>query len=384
MIDRSLFQPTKLADVKAEDQRTKETVYLPNAEKADFFPLGKEDGTFILRFLPPHPGEGAKSFYMPKCQVYLPMMVEEYANGQKVLLADGSTKMKEGGKRVFNARVHGGASRDLVEEYINYVKKYSSTLGLPKAEQEEYLLPIFGNYSMKVSGIMFNTTFMSYVVLIDPRTKAQRLYVLDMKQSIKNGLNEIIAVMETGSGIVVDPFTNLETGIAVSLNVDSTRKATDKYKVSRYVNELPDGKLEKFRIEDHIVEKFAGMDSLRKLYHLSYTRRDFNLALQGLEFFDKKNSFGLINDPDFIRIADEIAADWPEPTTLTTDVATGNVPAPQPAQAPAPAPLPTAEPAIQAEAPPQPPVNPQPAEAGVTMSTRERIAAARAKVVNNG
>lgn len=64
--------------------------------------------------------------------------------------------------------------------------------------------------------------------------------------------------------------------------------------------------------DDSDLEWLEQQRSLAEQYIGSYRRKDFNLALEGLQRFDARNKYGVFDDPEFQKIVEEISGYYPE------------------------------------------------------------------------
>ena len=145
--------------------------------------------------------------------------------------------------------------------------------------------------------------------------KGKEFGLCEVTNGVKEKMSKLTIIEDIVDAIVVDPFTDPDEGICLILNYNpNAQKTSDFYSCS-----LEQKQRDKFNfalvptpLTDEELEYFMTQDSLKKLFEESYTKRDFNLAFQGLEYFDKKNQIGVFQLPVWEKIVDEISQYYPE------------------------------------------------------------------------
>jgi len=325
-LDRSKFKATSVAATVQKDAELSSSLGRNN-DRVDY--LKWNNGSNLARIYPPHPieDEGGDVFAEPKVVVWLPMMVaQKDANHQETL--DPKTRrpiMKEGSKSVFNSRIHGGTPKDLVEEYIAFSREHlTEDLKVcqdakAKTFIESKLEAITGNFMKKVQGLSYKQGWVMYIDQIVGGVP--KFGMVEVGRAIKERMNSIAASTDTGNDpLATDPFTDIETGRAIIVNYDKDAKqANDYYKVeldNAIENTTINGKVyplpRMFPLSDDQLEKFMKATPLAKKFRNVFKRRDFDLQLEGLEFFDSKNQIGTFEDQTWLSICEEISAYYPE------------------------------------------------------------------------
>lgn len=325
-LDRSKFKATSVAATVQKDAELSSSLGR-NGDRVDY--LKWNNGSNLVRIYPPHPEEdgGSDVFAEAKVTVWLPMMVaQKDANHQEML--DPKTRrpiMKEGAKSVFNSRIHGGTPKDLVEEYIAFSReRLTEDLKVcqdakSKAFIEDKLEAITGNFMKKVQGLKYKQAWVMYVDHIVGGVP--KFGMVEVGPAIKDRLNSIAASTDTGNDpLATDPFTDIETGRAIIVTYDKEAKqAKDYYKVeldNAIENTIINGKTyplpRMFPLSDEQLEKFMKAAPLAKKFRNVFKRRDFELQMEGLEFFDSKNQIGTFEDQTWLGICEEISAYYPE------------------------------------------------------------------------
>jgi len=301
-IDRSKLKATSVAKAKEADADLRKLVGGKEGG-SNWFKL--ENGGNIFRILPPHPG--GDLYYAPRTVCRLPILSDETdkngnATGHKVFV----------NKSVFNARVHGGLPKDIVEEYIKFAEVKAAQLYSKKEEQDTYLKPVRGEFSKvkenNISGILYKTTSIIYVCKVNG--DSLELGKLEYGNAIKMRLNDIAATESEEDAMGLDPFTDVDEGRAIKItyNKESTTPQ-GYYKTELYSPTIPGsgGRIRLYPIPDEILEKWMAMDSLQKMYSNCFTQRDFELQIEGLQNLDKKYRFGIIDTPEFLEVIEYVA-----------------------------------------------------------------------------
>lgn len=334
-LDRSKFKATSVAATVQKDAELSNTLGRNN-DRVDY--LRWNNGANLVRIYPPHPEEdgGSDVFAEAKVTVWLPMMVvKKDANHQEMV--DPKTRrpiMEEKSKSVFNSRIHGGTPKDLVEEYIAFSReRLTEDLKVcqdakEKAFLESKLETITGNFTKKIQGLKYKQAWVMYIDQIVGGVP--KFGMSEIGPAIKDRLNSIAASTDTGNDpLATDPFTDIETGRAIIVTYDKEAKqAKDYYKVeldNAIENTSIGGKVyplpRMFPLSDEQLENFMKATPLAKKFKNVFKRRDFELQMDGLEFFDSKNQIGTFENPTWISICEEISAYYPEEEDTTANEA---------------------------------------------------------------
>lgn len=326
-LDRSKFKATSVAATIQKDEQLSTQLGRDGGIKTDYIKF--ENGTNVLRIYPPHPEEdgGGDVYAEPKVVVFLPMMVvQKDDKGQDMV--DAKTRrpiMKESLKSVFNSRVHGGTSKDLVEEYIAFsrqnleeeIKQCQDSK--TKLFLQDKLEAITGNFMKKKQGLSFKQAWVMYVDKITGSTA--KFGILEIGKAIKERLNSIAASTDTTNDpLATDPFTDIESGRAIIVNYNKdAQKPVDYYKTeldNAMIAEVIAGKTYQmprtYPLSDDQLERFSKATPLAKRFKNCFKKRDFELQMEGLEFFDQKNQIGTWDNPIWLNICEEIAAYYPD------------------------------------------------------------------------
>lgn len=333
MTTESKFNRTKFKDsttsesLKAADKTVESTIRSgQQGNYAGFLTIENGVNKFVL--MPSHEtiqqmmpgGEDVKNepFVVPKQVYWLPREVDDKDDKGNVKKdKKGNPLKKIINARVFDARIHSEAKRDIVDFYINvYKKQLEEEFGTDKAAEEiikEKMLIINGSYQKRIQGIVGKPAWVVYAEKIvgEQRTFGR----LEMGKAVKLRLNELIAIEESNAPIGSEsnnPFTDIENRRALIVKYNDQANDAKLY----YITEI-DSAIDKdpksptykqiatYPISDAQLEQFLKYPSLSSLYKNCYTKKDFDLAIEGLRLFDEKNELGVFANQDFI---DEAAA----------------------------------------------------------------------------
>jgi hypothetical protein len=278
-----------------------------------------DEGVNLFRLLPPHSSEDPS--WQPRVVYWLPAMKEERdANGQP------TGKFTRGQYPIFDSRVHGGTEKDIVDEFIKYVREkvkkcYSAD------EAKRILFPITG-YRDKSgkwnAGIQATQSYVAYATkgAIVPENVGR----LELYRADKEKLEELNFIpydeSEESGPILVDAFSDPDEGVQFTV----TRRRTDKGTWERIVKKLEYEPPRQFRtlsaelvgkavmewkesqrVPDEVLEKLGELPSLKSLYQNSYKYTDFTRALEALSFLSEKEfPFNIFEEERFQSIVDEI------------------------------------------------------------------------------
>lgn len=331
-LDRSKFKATSIAKAVEQDQEIAASLGKSRSGFTGYIKL--EDGVNIIRIYPPHAEEdgGGEVFAEPKVTVFLPMMVPERDSQGQEIIENGRPKLKEGVKSVFNSRIHGNTEKDLVEQYVSIgLKKLEREMegqSDPKkvAEITEKINRLKGNYALKIQGLNYQSKWALYADRIVGKTAT--FGTLEIGAAIKERLNSLAASTDSENNpLATDPFTDIEEGRAVVITYNkSATKPQDYYKTELDAvmeDAVIAGKTYKmprlFPLTDEQLEVFDKAEPLKKRFVNVFSRKDFNLQMEGLEYFDQKHKIGLFQDDEFIAVCEEIDGYYPDDTTNEED-----------------------------------------------------------------
>lgn len=325
-LDRSKFKATKLAANKEKDQAVDSAMGRQGrGERADVHKIVA--GKNYFRIYPPHPSDDENddaTFSEPVVKVFIPAMVEE-RDDKGVVQVDkqGKPLMKKTSKPVFNSRIHGDTPKDLIEEYVNLGKKMAEEKN--GKEKDLFLAKLLGKFSRvkeeRLPGLLYKTSYAMYADKIE-NGEMVKFARLEVGLAVKEGMNKAAAIEEGDDAMQVDPWTDIEDGRAVVIEYnDKATKPADYYNVQMDnittkvagVGQV----VRSFPLTDAQLEHYMKFPSLVKLFKKSFTRRDFQLQLDGLEMFDTDNKLGIFDTDEFQNIVAEIDEYYPSTDDTT-------------------------------------------------------------------
>ena len=332
--DTSRFKGTNMQALKTQDQKVSKTIgETSGKQRAGYLEI--DPGNNYFRIYPHHnavremagedipKNDKGETFAENRVIYYVPIMVEDKDDktGNVKKDAKGRPILIEKMKQVFDSRVHGETEKDLIDEYIKFVNAYAAEY-IEENERAAFLEPIIGNWSKRISGLSAKSSWVVFADKITPRGKdasgLEQLYdlkfgKLDFGKAVRYGLNSLSAQEEANQPLGTDPFTHPEEGMAVNIIYNpNADKPQDKYSVGFYAPKLGKGQVKLFELSNEQLEQLLEFDSLYVQYKNVYSKRDFNIALEGLQNFDSKNSYNLIGEPAFVEVIEEIAAYYPD------------------------------------------------------------------------
>lgn len=315
-IDRSKFKASSVSKMQEKDGQLGDMMGR-KSNRAGMLDI--TTGKNIFRIYPGHPEESMNDddqpgFSQPSVKTFLPMMVDEKDKEGKL-----TGQKKESSRPVFNSRVHGSTPKDLVEEYIKFARKIAEQKwpdAADKDTKQKYLDKVYGKYSdnpaQRQMGINYKTAHVMYADKIVGETRT--FGRLEVKDSVKVNMNAIAATEAEGEAMGIDPFTDLDDGRAIVIIYDKTAKpATNVYKTNLDSDIDKATKMAKFYpIDDERLEEFGKQPTLLSMYVKVFTRKDFELQMEGLQFFDKKHNMGIFEKDEWLDVVEEIDTYYPE------------------------------------------------------------------------
>jgi hypothetical protein len=310
-MDRSKFKGGSLKTIKETRQQAEAMSGYGN--RGNFHTV--EEGINAFRILCAHPGY--TKAYVPMRRTMLECNAEVWENGEPT----GEYEVKN--KTIFISTVHGSTEKDIIEVYCKYANnlvklKVSELKGTDKEKKDREAALYFplrgGRQNGKFKGgLQPSTTFMCYAIK-DGKIGKLELYPGWMKKIEELNIDE-----DGTEEAEVDRFSDPDTGVTLIIN----KKKKEKGEGMEYILSKREFNPRKFkdwsefiaseRITDKQLSEFLEMEPLEKLYGPNvYRRKDFLMALDGLQRFDEKYKYGVFQDPDFIAELKEIDSYYPE------------------------------------------------------------------------
>jgi hypothetical protein len=296
--DRSKFQATKVNNLTAQDKEFEKKTEFKKSGRVSFVNLA--EGKNKVRVYPAHPG--TKSFMQP-CTTHFLEVLNEYTNkdGEKI------SELKR--KPVFSGKSHSKLGKCPIDMYIMHVYKMANEEYQDKAEKEKFVAPLKGQ-----NGITANTKWVAYV---DCGGSFGRM---NLPTSVKNSMNDIAIGQDSEDGVIAtDPFTDPDNGRCIYVTYDKQLSIPQaKREASKYYSTAIDLN-SSTPLSDEQLNLLLEQKSLEELYVNVYTKRDFDLAMEGLERFDKKNNYGIMQMDSFLDAVEAIYNELPDAPSKDDD-----------------------------------------------------------------
>ena len=309
--DRSKFKGAKLSKLReTKEQADKKDVRLLGSSEGRVNFLSVEEGRNEFRIMPPHnPNDPT---YRPLRAAMLECELPVFEDGKET----GKFEFKN--KKIFIATQHGNEAlrklgKDPIETYIKYVNDEASLID-GKDEKQKFLSPIRGWRGRDGKwnwGILPSTSFVCYAV------KDNQLGRLELWNSWVKEMDKIMALIEEEEDEVldIDPFSDPDEGYPLVIKKEKNEKDRWEYTVDRLnpkKRQSWDEFCEENRVTDEQLKELYDKESLTELYVDCYTKRDFDLAINGLRLFDKKFKFNIFENDEFLDELEEIEKLVPE------------------------------------------------------------------------
>ena len=290
--DRSKFAGTKVSAIKKQEKEFDKKMDFGKGRNKNAF-LKLKEGKNKIRIFPAHPN--TPSFYQP-CVVHFLPILSEWEN------KDGKKQSEVKRKPVFSGKQHSAIGMCPIDSYIHHVYKVAANEYQDKDDREKFVSPIKGR-----EGITGSTSYIAYAKMDGDFGRIQ------LKTSIKNALNEIAVGQDEEDGVIsTDPFSDPDTGSCVIVTYNkqedlpkAKRKPEDYYKTAIDLKGATP-------LTDDELKELLECKSLEELYVDSYTRKDFDMAVDGLKRFDDEHKLGIFAIDDFLDTLEEIADKLPE------------------------------------------------------------------------
>ncbi len=291
--DRSKY---KAATVSANKEAAQAAAAFTGSSKgSDFFSI--QEGVNIFRMLPPHPKDGERGVSIqPLCKTWMEVMVQQ--KDSEGNLTGQSERLK---RPLYNSRMHGGTKKDLIEEYITFVTTHVNAEIKDATEAKRRLAPVYGaRVSGKwIPGIRYGVSYAMYVL------RDEKVGRLEVFGNIRDRLEELNIDDELGKPLSTDIFSDPNEGVSFIITKSGSDVVVTKRAYSPKHGTYDQWR-EKERVSDEILEQFEAMPSLMELYTGVYGRSEFEKALEALQYFDTKHSYGVFSQEAWLDIVEEI------------------------------------------------------------------------------
>lgn len=225
--------------------------------------------------------------------------------------ADYSRKVN---KRIFISKIHGNPEiADLVEEYIKFANEHFKSVCQDTDELKNKLASIRGYRDKSgkwISGIMPSTSYVCHMINLDSQDKDIQRF--EIWESHMNEIEKLYAAYDDESSpLTVDPFSHESEGVPLVFDKYKDEKGKTVYSISDKKNVSRSATfmdfVKQFALTSEQIDQINQSESLTDIYVEVYSKRDFELAMAGLQVFDEKHNLNLFENDNFLEIVETIA-----------------------------------------------------------------------------
>lgn len=306
--DRSKYKKANLDEIdesmKSAESTMKNPMFSNQGGRASFFSVGNE-GRYIIRFLPA-PEE--QKPYVPRKTVKLPIECPVYDKDGK-----DTGKKEVRPKDVFTSDIHSNrmGGKDAVLIYIDYVYNLASEIQ-DVDERKKFLSPITGYRNKQkqwVWGASPNLNYVSYIYA------EEEIHRFDIRPQWWKKMKTMSVERSNDDVINIDIFSDPDNGYPLIINASKDDKNKMQYDLScdlPKVNESWDEFFKRTSVSDSILEALEELPSLEDQYVDVFSRKDWDMQLEGLERLDKQAGYDIFQDDQFLSELEELEKLVPE------------------------------------------------------------------------
>lgn len=293
-------------DLKKAQATMKNPAFGNQGGRASFYTVNKE-GRYELRVLPSVKGEKP---YISRKVVKLPIECPIYDKDGK---DTGKKEVRQ--KDVFTSDVHSDkmGGKDAVMIYIDFVYALANDIQ-DSDEKKKFLAPITGYFNRQkqwVWGVSPNLNYVCYVYVED------EIHRFDVRPQWWKKMKNISLERSNDNVINIDIFSDCDEGYPLIINTTLNEKGKSQFDISCG---LPDAsKRESWddfflrtRVPDNILQELEELPSLEDQYKDIFSRKDWDIQIEGLERFDKQNGFEIFQNDEFLNALEELEKLVPE------------------------------------------------------------------------
>lgn len=293
-------------DLKKAQATMKNPAFGNQGGRASFYTVNKE-GRYELRVLPSVKGEKP---YISRKVVKLPIECPIYDKDGKDA---GKKEVRQ--KDVFTSDVHSDkmGGKDAVMIYIDFVYALANDIQ-DSDEKKKFLAPITGYFNRQkqwVWGVSPNLNYVCYVYVED------EIHRFDVRPQWWKKMKNISLERSNDNVINIDIFSDCDEGYPLIINTTLNEKGKSQFDISCG---LPDAsKRESWddfflrtRVPDNILQELEELPSLEDQYKDVFSRKDWDMQIEGLERFDKQNGFEIFQNDEFLNALEELEKLVPE------------------------------------------------------------------------
>lgn len=274
---RSQFKATSIKKLKKVADKDDAMIGVQSSNEY----LSLEDGkTLKIRIFPAHPNQEA--FYVSRKCYWL-----------SFLGSDGEPHRGT----VLDSIAHGNTKYDLVQEYVKFAKKRYAT----DAAKIEALT----GTGPKSNSLNPQYSWMCYADIIrDGEELHAKLW--EFKKMVRDALNKLSFNEDEDEAIEVDPFTDVDEGLPVMvkyLKNPNKKKGENFYEVNFAKKPVARP------LTDEELDYFSKLKPLSEVLP-TYSMRDFDRALEGLQNFDEEYDMNLFDDDEWLEVVEKVKAQY--------------------------------------------------------------------------
>lgn len=313
--DRSKFKKANVDQVKETVKEAEKTMAKSQKTYAQYASI--EEGKNIFRVLPAMNGI-----------VYAPLKVSKLSvetttydeNGNKT-----GTEVKL--KNISCADIHGKKllkGKDPIITYINYVFKKADEEYQDSDEKKKFLAPIYGYRNKKGDFIWGCYPSLSYVCYV--LTQEEEIKRLQLRSQWMQRMNQISIDASENSALNLDVFSGADDGQPLCISMTKLDKPTKSKKYDYNITAISPKKNQDWdtfyaenAVSDEILKELEQLPTLQELYVDSYSKKDFDMALDGLKRLDDSAGYDIFSDDAFLDEIERMAAMIPEDSDGNND-----------------------------------------------------------------
>lgn len=293
-------------DLKKAQATMKNPAFGSQGGRASFYSVNKE-GRYELRVLPSV--NGGKP-YISRKVVKLPIECPIYDKDGK---DTGKKEVRQ--KDIFTSDVHSDRmeGKDAVMIYLDFVYALASDIQ-DSDEKKKFLAPVTGYFNKQkqwVWGISPNLNYVCYVYVED------EIHRFDIRPQWWKKMKSISLERSNDNVINIDIFSDCDEGYPLIINTTLNEKNKTQFDISCG---LPDANkrenwddfFERVRVPDSVLQELEELPSLEDQYKDVFSRKDWDMQIEGLERFDKQNGFEIFQNDEFLNALEELEKLVPE------------------------------------------------------------------------
>jgi hypothetical protein len=130
-----------------------------------------------------------------------------------------------------------------------------------------------------------------------------------------NSIEKLYASFDTEEDpLAIDPFSDPNEGVPLVIEKSKNEKGKFDYDISDKKNTSRTGTysdfVKQFSVSKEQLDNLLELESLTEIYVNIYGRRDFEIALNGLQVFDEKNNINIFSNDEFLSIVENISVHY--------------------------------------------------------------------------